>query len=96
MERTIALSGSTGQLESKSVLADTTGEGGVAQRAKDWLAKNIDINGRIDALKQSAAQIISHIIKLIVVFLLETLVIPLLLFWGLCRLLMAMLPARAT
>jgi len=92
-----ALSGSTGKLEANAVLPDNSvSEGGVAQRAKEWLAKNIDVSGRIDALKQSAAQITSHIIKLIVVFLLQTLVIPLLLFWALYRLLMSMLPARAT
>ncbi len=97
-----ALSGSTAKLESDAMLSGAAkgqggqggqgGEGGVVQNAKDWLAKNIDISGRIDALRQSAAQITAHIIKLIVVFLLQTLVIPLLLFWALYRALMAMLP----
>lgn len=91
-----ALGGSSAKLESDAMLAGAakngSGESSMGQNAKDWLAKNIDISGRIDALRQSATQITSHIIKLIVVFLLQTLVIPLLLFWALYRALMAMLP----
>ncbi|HUW24939.1 MAG TPA: hypothetical protein VMW07_00235 [Gallionella sp.] len=40
---------------------------------------------RIKNLKNMAEQIVSHVIKLIVVFLLQTLVIPLILFWALYR-----------
>jgi len=60
--------------------ADNTG---VLGRMKGWLAENADVQARFDSLKQAAEQATEHIIRLIVVFLLQTLVIPLLLLWAL-------------
>lgn len=56
---------------------------GLLDKMKDWLAKNADVKKNFDDLKLAAEQATEHIIKLIVVFLLQTLVIPLLLFWAL-------------
>jgi len=53
---------------------------------KGWVSKNGDIKARFERLKQAAEQATEHIIKLIVIFLLQTLVIPLLLLWGLTAL----------
>jgi len=51
-------------------------------KLKGWVAKNADVKKNFDDLKLAAEQATEHIIKLIVVFLLQTLVIPLLLLWG--------------
>ncbi|OOG39824.1 hypothetical protein [Polaromonas sp. A23] len=51
-------------------------------KMKNWLAKNADVKQHFDDLKQAAEQATEHIIKLIVIFLLQTLVIPLALLWA--------------
>ena len=56
---------------------------GMLDRMKGWLAENADVRARFEELKQAAEQATEHIIRLIVVFLLQTLVIPLLLLWAL-------------
>jgi hypothetical protein len=56
---------------------------GMLDRMKSWLADNADVRARFEELKQAAEQATEHIIRLIVVFLLQTLVIPLLLLWAL-------------
>lgn len=65
-------------------VAANAGEASVLDRMKGWLAeKNLDANARLEALKQAAERITEQIINLIVIFLLQTLVIPLLLLWAL-------------
>ena len=54
---------------------------GLMDRLKGWWSQNGDVKARFEHLKQSAEQAIEHIIKLMVIFLLQTLVIPLLLLW---------------
>ena len=56
---------------------------GLIDSMKDWLAKNGDVGKHVDNLKRAAEQATEHIIKLIVIFVLQTLVIPLLLLWAL-------------
>lgn len=56
---------------------------GMLDRMKSWLAENADVKARFEEIKQAAEQATEHIIRLIVVFLLQTLVIPLLLLWAL-------------
>lgn len=58
-------------------------ETGVLDKMKVWLAENADLRQRFDSLKAAAEQATDHIIRLIVIFLLQTLVMPLLLLWGL-------------
>ena len=53
---------------------------------KNWFAQNGDVKARFERLKQAAEQATEHIIKLIVIFLLQTLVIPLFLMWALVAL----------
>jgi hypothetical protein len=56
----------------------------VLDKMKGWLAdKSLDAGARLDALKQAAERITEQVINLIVIFLLQTLVIPLLLLWAL-------------
>ena len=56
---------------------------GVLDRMKGWLSDTADVKARFEALKLAAEQATDHIIRLIVIFLLQTLVIPLLLLWAL-------------
>lgn len=56
---------------------------GMLEKMKGWWSENVDVKTRFENLKQAAEQAIEHVIKLIVIFLLQTLVIPLLLFWAL-------------
>ena len=53
---------------------------------KNWFAQNGDVKARFERVKQAAEQATEHIIKLIVIFLLQTLVIPLFLMWALIAL----------
>jgi hypothetical protein len=56
---------------------------GVMEKMKGWLSKNTDVKVHFQNLKAAAEQAIEHIIKIIVIFALQTLVIPLLLLWAL-------------
>ena len=56
---------------------------GALQNIKEWWLQNSDAKTRFENMKQSAEQAIEHIVKLIVIFLLQTLLIPLLLLWSL-------------
>lgn len=93
-----AIDGNAGQL---AILGPPIGEvntgNGVGERIKGWWSQNIDVGVRLEKLKQVASQVTEHIVKLIVVFLMQTLVMPLLLFWALYRACKAMLdsPLRA-
>lgn len=82
-------------------LAPTIDEGktgkSLSDQTKDWWQKVNPVEW-INNLDQVANQAIEHLIKLIVVFLMQTLVIPLLLFWALYKGGKAMVfsPSRAT
>lgn len=54
---------------------------GVLERTKGWWLQNLDIKMRFEKLKQAVEQATEHIIRLIVIFLLQTLIIPFLLLW---------------
>ncbi len=54
-------------------------------QTRGWWPQNLDIKTRFENLRKAAEQAIEHIIRLIVIFLLQTLIIPLLLFWVLYR-----------
>ena len=81
-----AIDGNAGQL---ATLGPPVGEAntgnGVGERIKGWWSQNVDVGARLEKLKQVASQVTEHIVKLIVVFLMQTLVMPLLLFWALYR-----------
>ena len=57
-------------------------------KMKRLATSGIDISGRLEALKAAADQTVEHVIRLIVVFVLQTMLLPLLLgwiFWRLAR-----------
>ncbi len=60
---------------------------GMLEKFKGWWPQSGDLSSRYEHLKQVAERAIEHIIKLMVIFLLQTLLIPLLLLWVLYGLL---------
>lgn len=56
---------------------------GIMDTMKGWLSQTGDLKQRFDNLKGSVEREIEHILKIIVIFLLQTLVIPTLLLWAL-------------
>jgi hypothetical protein len=72
--------------------AETKAEPGLFDRVKGAVA--IDVPGRIRKLGEVAESMTEHVVKLMVVFLLQTLVIPLGLGWALLRGVGMLLQAR--
>lgn len=62
------------------------------ERIKAWWSK-INLGESVGKLKNSVARVTEHIVRLIVVFLMQTLVIPLILIWALYKASLAILPA---
>jgi hypothetical protein len=56
---------------------------GLLEKFKGWWSQNSEVKLSFEQIQQAAERAIEQIIKLIVIFLLQTLVIPLLLLWGL-------------
>lgn len=64
--------------------ASTTPENqGLLDKMKGWMPQDVNIGGRIDRFVQAAEQWPEQLIRLMVVFILQTLLIPLALLWGL-------------
>ena len=61
--------------------AAAASEQGVLERLQGWWSRNGDVKLRFEQLKQAAEHATENVIRLIVIFLLQTLVIPLLLLW---------------
>ena len=82
-----AIAGNAEQLASLSPPSNGAGAGsGVIGRINGWLSQGVDaVGSRLEKLKHSASEVTEHIIKLIVVFLMQTVVVPLFLFWALYR-----------
>lgn len=77
-----AIDAASGRIE-KTQTPVAAADEGLIERMKGWLAeKSLDVGARLDALKQAAEKITERIINLIVIFLLQTLIIPLLLLWA--------------
>lgn len=64
----------------------TAPDAGLIAKIRGWLSDNVDVKARFEELKEAAEQAIEHMINLIVIFLLQTLVIPVLILWGLYNL----------
>ncbi len=78
---------SAGQIASLAALStEPSADESVTDRMKRWWSQSTDVKKRFEELKEVAGRTIEHIIKLIVVFVLQTLVLPLLLLWMLLRL----------
>lgn len=69
----------------------------VAERVQRWWAdarEAVDISARLDALREAATRVTEHVVELIVVFLLQTLIVPTLLLWAIWRATLALLAGR--
>jgi hypothetical protein len=57
----------------------------LVERFRRWWSQGSDAGDRVERLKQAVEGTVEHIVKVIVVFLLQTLFVPLLLMWVLLR-----------
>jgi hypothetical protein len=79
-----SISMASGQLSKLTPPVTASKDVGFVKRFQDWWAKKaseVDVKSRFDQLKLAAENTTQHIINLIVIFLLQTLVIPLLILW---------------
>lgn len=63
--------------------------GGLGERLQNWwdsTTSKVDVAKRLDELRAAAGRTVDHIVRLIVVFMLQTVVLPLLLLWAMLRL----------
>ena len=72
-------SGNPGKLHPP--VAVTGEDQGMLEKLKGWWSRNSDVKSQFEHFKQAAEQTTEHVIKLMVIFLLQTLIIPLLLLW---------------
>lgn len=66
----------------------------ILDRMKRLAASGADIGGRLEGLKAAANQTVEHVVRLIVVFVLQTVLLPLLLGWIFWRLLLGLVVGR--
>ena len=80
-----AIDAASGQLDTSAahVTPGTAASSGWLERFKDWAAQPGEIKARYTELRNAAEQLIERIVKLIVVFVLQTIVLPILLLWAL-------------
>jgi hypothetical protein len=60
----------------------------LGERVQRWwsdASEAMDVGKRLEALKQAATRVTEHVVELIVVFLLQTLIVPSLLLWALWK-----------
>ncbi|MEO8411095.1 MAG: hypothetical protein ABI478_11030, partial [Propionivibrio sp.] len=65
------------QLES----ADVSATPGMLDKLRGWVAQNANVQARLEQLKQAAENTTEHVIKLMAIFVLQTLLLPVLLLW---------------
>jgi hypothetical protein len=70
------------------------GEQGTVATIKGWLSRGTDLGPQLERLANAAGRLAEHVTGLIVAFLLQTLVFPLALSWGLYRGVLACLRPR--
>ena len=79
-----SISSTSGQVDKLSPsIFEVSESQGMLEKMKGWLSKNADVKVHFANLKAAAEQATEHIVKLIVIFVLQTLVRPLLLLWAL-------------
>ena len=55
------------------------------ERARQWLSGVADVKALFEAIRSAAERVTEQIVQLIVIFLLQTMVIPVLLLWAFYR-----------
>ena len=71
----------SGQLDKLDAPTPAAAEPGLLERFKGWAAQQTDLKTRYESLKRAAEQATERIIKLMVIFLLQTLVFPVAMLW---------------
>lgn len=71
--------------QAKAAAQPATADAGAVGAARDWLSRGAELGARLEALGQAAGRLAEHVTTLIVVFLLQTMLFPLALGWGLWR-----------
>ena len=85
-----------GQIDALAPPPSAQESAGVLDRLKDWGGAQIgDLKARLAALKAAAEQSVERIVRLMVVFIVQTCLLPLLSAWLLWRLLRAAVAPRA-
>lgn len=87
--REIASAGAPGTPSAPAKPEPAPTPGGLGEKLQNWwdsTASKVDVSQRLEELKEAAGRTIDHIVMLIVVFLLQTVVLPLLLLWAMLRL----------
>lgn len=80
-----AIEGNRGELMTLAPTIDETNtEKGAVEQIRAWWSK-VNLIEWLTKLKQTASHVTEHIVKIMVVFLMQTLVIPLLLLWALYK-----------
>ncbi|MBE0575311.1 MAG: hypothetical protein IH613_05375 [Desulfuromonadales bacterium] len=78
----------------RAELSPPAADPGFWERMKES-GRNLEIRPRLELLQQRAAALVEHVLKLILVFVLDTILLPLAFLWGLWRLLRGLLGGRA-
>lgn len=89
-----AISSSPQQLDALSADAGQT-SAGVIEHIRQWAAQPGDLKARYAQLKDAAEQLVERIVKLIVIFIVHTLVAPVVLLWTLWSVLRRLVEASA-
>jgi ABC-type multidrug transport system fused ATPase/permease subunit len=64
-----------------TTVAPVTEDQSMVEKITGWVSRNADIKPHLESLKQTVEQTTERIIRLMVIFLLQTLVLPVLLLW---------------
>jgi hypothetical protein len=56
---------------------------GLLDKIKEWISQTTDIKARFEDIRHAAERVTEQVIRLMVIFLMQTLIIPLLLLWAL-------------
>lgn len=79
-----AIDGTTGQLSQlQSAVTNSSGDQGAWDKFKEWATRQTDIKSRLVNLMQAAEHSTERAIKLMVIFVLQTLLLPIFMLWAL-------------
>lgn len=76
------------EIEKGEELADATPAAGVTERLKQWvdgLTESLNASRKLEHYKEVAAEAVNHIVKLAALFIVQTVLMPLLFLWGLMK-----------
>jgi hypothetical protein len=85
MEGQAAITLWTDKAENVAASPQTDQKSSAYENLKAWLARNMDIRDRLDKFRASAEETTEYIIKLMAIFLVQTLLAPLAFLWLLMR-----------